>query len=241
MKYEQRLLAILLFYIIIENMGIMAFAMNTGFTTENISNEKMITFVDNINIKLLEEEPRGMSIECYDINKNGMFAIGTERFEQKKIAVYNIEGIFQYGISFDSSGTFYLELTDDDKLIIYFVRSDMAVSVNSVGEVEEVLNIPDTLDNNRYWRYIQAPKKKVGETQYKLKNDMGILNIFATSYSQIVAIDAEGNETVIFDADTTAEQVTIIIIVFIGITIFIVAFTIYIVRLIKQNKNSNTR
>ena len=84
MKYEQRLLAILLFYILIENMGIMAFAMNTGFTTENISNEKMITFVDNINIKLLEEEPRGMSIECYDINKNGMFAIGTERFEQKK-------------------------------------------------------------------------------------------------------------------------------------------------------------
>lgn len=239
MKRVRRLSAFLLFLIVIVNIKVTIFAMDTGFTTENIPNEKINTFLDNVSIKILEEEPQGISIECYDINKNGMFAIGAERFKQKKIAVYNIEGVFQYGVTFESSGTFYLELTDDNMLLIYFVRSDIAVSVNSKGEVEEVLKIPDTLDNNRYWRYIQAPKKKVGETQYILKNDMGVLNIFATSYSQIVAVDAEGNETVIFDANTTAEQVAIIIVVLVGITIFLVVFTVYIVRLTKQNIAKN--
>ena len=241
MKYEQRLLAILLFYIIIENMGIMAFAMNTGFSTESISEDKQKKILDYLNITLLEEEPKNMPIKCFDINENGIFAIGAERFEQKKIAVYDNKGVFLYGIKFNDSGTFYLELTEENKLLIYFARGNTAISVNTKGEVEEVLQIQDTSENNLYWYVVGSLKQKIGDVQYILKNDMGILNIFATSYSQIVAIDAEGNETVIFDADTTAEQVTIIIIVFIGITIFIVAFTIYIVRLIKQNKNSNTR
>ncbi len=241
MRGTKGLAVFLLLLVLIANIKIMIFAMDTGFSTESMSDEKMNTFLGNVSFKLLDEEHKGMSIERFDINENGMFAIGGERFEHKKVAVYDIEGVFQYGIAFESSGTFYLELTDYDKLLIYFVRSDIAVSVSSEGEVEEALKIPDTLHNNRYWRYIQASKKQVGDTQYILKNDMGVLNIFAMSYSQIVAVDGEGNKTIIFDADTTAEQVTMIIITFVGITIFLIVFIVYIVRLIKKNRESSAK
>ena len=240
MKYIKTALLLSLFFILIGgNMGVIALAMDTGFTTETVLDKDAERIIENIDVKLLKEEPKGMSIKCFDVNEKGNFAIGSEKFGYKRIAVYNSDSVFIYGIEFDDNGTFYLELTDDNHLLIYFVRGDIAVSIDSTGKVVEVLQISDTSDNSVYWRSLRSLKRESGEMQYILKNDMGILNIFATSYSQIVAVDVEGNKTVIFDSETTADQVAVIVVVFIGITIFFIVFTIYIVRLIKKQRKQS--
>ena len=97
-----------------------------------------------------------------------MLAIGTGEGSDKMIAIYSDAGIFQYGYRFYTDGSFGVELSNEE-LKIYFVRSDVAVSINFLGEIQYVSRICDTSKNNTYWnQYVRARSRSVGEYQYVL-------------------------------------------------------------------------
>ena len=235
---KKRLCAILFLSIaILFTNAIQVEAMNTGFSTEELSEETKTTFVSNINISPLKAESTKRGIQCFDVNEQGMIAIGQNTSERKTVCVYSNEGVFQYGYAFNCTGDFGVEW-DGVKLNIYFVRSDIIISLDPDANIVDIEEVQNTIDNNTHRnRLLYSDTRMVGNTTYLIRNDMGVLNWLATSYSQIVVKDSDGTETIIYDMN--ARQLTgmiiLICLVFVIFSIAVVAIGRQVVQAMRQN------
>ena len=72
-------------------------AMNTGFSTKELSEERRYSFAENVNISSLSKEPVHKSIQCFDVNEKGMVAIGQQDVYGTEVCVYNSSKEFLYG------------------------------------------------------------------------------------------------------------------------------------------------
>ena len=195
-----------------------AFAMNGGFSMTWMDAKAQQEFLENIALRRIDDAPRKTAIECFDVNENELIAIGTEIAEKKYVSIYNTEGMFQYGYVFQSSGAFDVQW-DKDYVLIYFVRSDVAAAFDDQGTCIWMQRIEDTAENDAYWNHIvRARQKEIGENRYLVRNDMGIFNLFASAYGQLIKFDETGNETVLYDV--TAMQKTRIMTATIGVLLF---------------------
>lgn len=227
MKWKNAIFILFIICLIIYNGGINAFAMNTGFSTSEMNVKEQSVFLSNINLSPIYDEPPKSAITCFDVSKNGLIAIGFTSSENKYISVYDTTGKFQYGYTFNCNQSFGVQWDNAD-LIIYFVRSDVAASFSSDGTNIELKKIEDTADNNSYWNHFVFSKEKtIDGNKYTIKNNMGPLNIFASSYSQLLRTAPDGNETIVYDASAT--QATKTIFIFIAVLLFIVLVTAVII------------
>lgn len=201
MKLVRYIFTILLFSLLLVVEGMEALAMNTGFDTELLPENDVNTLLKNLNVAVLTDEPPKKAIECFAVNEDGAIAIGCSNSENKTVCIYTNDGVFQYGYSFKCSGNFGIDL-DKSVLNIYLVRSDVAIAVDSVGEVNSILKIQNTSENNSYWNNcVFSTRRKNADTEYSLENDMGIFNLFASSYSRLIATSKCGEERVIYDVN----------------------------------------
>lgn len=207
---------------------IYTFAMDTGFKTDNMESEEQQTFLKNVDLNLITEQPPSYSVLCFDVNEDGLIALGSQTLDKKIVSIYSSDGDFLYGYTFNCSGSYGIEW-DENNLIIYFVRSDVAAMFDEKGSCLELELIPITAENNSYWNYfVFSNKRIVGESEYRLKNDMGpFFNVFASSYSQLIKTDSDGSTTVIYDVNS--DQFIKTIIVFIGVVLLIAIVLIKLV------------
>ena len=235
MKHIRLLLSILSIILIITATNLNVFAVNSGFVTNPYPEENKNRFIENINLSLLKEEPEKKPIECFDVNKDGLIAIATCITRDKYVCVYSSDGDFLYGYSLSAYGSIGLEW-NGSSLNIYFVRSDIIVNVDKNGDVLDIAQVENTSENNSYINhFINYPKRTIGNVKYAIKNDMGILNLLATSYSQLVMIDAEGKETILYDV--ASSQIASILTVTFCVLVFL-ALSFYLgLRRWKEYKN----
>lgn len=233
MKYIRNVFAFLLILMLINEGEVVA--MNTGFSTGTLSKNDIETFIENVNISILENEPQRQAIECFDVDEEGTIAIGYSDSQNKTVCIYTNNGDFQYGYSFECSGKFGIEI-HNRVLNIYFVRSDVAIAINSKGEIESILEIKNTSDNYNYWNnHVFLTKRKIGDNEYILKNDMGIFNVFASSYSQLIITNKNGEKSIMYDVNST--QFSNMVIKFIGVLVFIcLVIAIVFGQFIKQKR-----
>lgn len=202
-------------------------AMNTGFKTSNLSAEEKNKFISNSSIALIKEEPEKKSVICFDVNNNNLIALGQNTTDRKTICIYSSNGVFQYGYTFACSGDFGIEWDEND-LNIYFVRSGVLVSVSPNGEVIDVVKVENTTENNSYVNhFIHTTERAVGETTYSIKNNMGILNWVATSYSQVAVTDIAGEEIIIYDVSSRQRVNTVIPIIAVLLCFSVAIITIF--------------
>lgn len=193
-------------------------AMNTGFSTQTINTEDQKTFLSNIQLVKAEKEPAKNSIECFDVNEDGLIAIGTSDFSQQSISVYNLSSDYKYGYNFNCNQSFGVEW-DGNNIIIYFVRSDVAVLVDENGTILELQKIENTTNNSSYWNHsVFSTQRTAGNYKYIIKNDMGPFNLFASSYSQLIVVDEQGNQTMLYNVNNA--QISKTIFIFVAVIIF---------------------
>lgn len=81
-------------------------------------------------------------------------------------------------------------------------------------------------------------KKKsvnIGQASYYVKNDMGMFNFLASSYSQLIAEDSQGNQTILYDVNNT--QMTKTIVAFFAVIVFAAVVVLMIlVQFVKFRK-----
>ncbi len=203
MKFKQLylLLSFVLLIVFFTNV-IEVKAMDTGFSTEDLSEETKTTFVSNINISSLKAKPEKRGILCFDVNEQGMIAVGQKGAQGKEVCVYTSQGEFLYGYAFNCNQSFGVEW-DEQHVNIYFVRSDVIISLDSDGNILDIKAVQDTIDNNTYRNsLLYSTTRLVGDNTYLIRNDMGIFNWIASSYSQIITIDAMGTECIIYDVNS---------------------------------------
>ena len=242
MKIKKACLVILsAFMLIVSSITIKVNAVNTGFQTQEISIDRKNSFLSSINISVISEEPPRKDITCFDVNSNHLIAVGlNQAFPKKqKICIYSNEGVFQYGYTFDSHNPYSIEW-DEENLNIYFIRSGLLVSVTPSGEVLDVLEVPVTVENSEYsHKVLGSFKRTVDDTEYSIKNDMGILRIFCSpaTLSKIIVKDSNGNESIIYDVNSMLFKKAIII-----LSIFSIIVPIAVIggiRDMKKRKQKN--
>lgn len=214
---------------------IQAFAMSDGFSTESVSEEKQEEFLSNISVLLIDSEPTKRAIDCFDVSDHGLVAIGCSNSNQKTVCVYNNDGTFQYGYIFNCNGSFGIEWMEEN-IVIYFARGNMAMCITPSGQVKNVFRIQQTAENTSYWNYAILSNKRVSqENEYVLCNDLGIFNLFASTYSQLLVTDLSGKTTVIYDVNPHQLSASILlggaILLFVGIVTTIVIKRIIVTRL----------
>lgn len=216
----KKIIAILFIVLLIFSTGkVYAFAMNTGFETDNMEYEDQQIFIKNDDLKLITEKPPTYSVLCFDVSEDGLIALGSESLDEKIISVYSKDVDFIYGYTFSCDGSYGIEW-DGNNLIIYFVRSDVAAMFDEKGNCLELKKIPVTFKNNSYWNdYVFSKERTVGNSKYSLKNDMGPFNLFASSYSQVIMTASDGSINVIYDVNN--DQLIKTIFVFTGVVLFI--------------------
>lgn len=204
------------------------YAMNTGFLTEKLSQKETDIFIENINILLLNEEPERKAIRCFDVSSDGLIALGQNNGERKEVCIYSTEGVFQYGYSFKCGQSFGVEWSNEN-INIYFVRSDVIVTLNCNGNIMAIAEVSDTIENNTYRNHLLYSQNRiVGNNTYSVKNDMGLLNLIATSYSQLLFVNADGEEVVLYDVNST--QFTQMLLICIGVIVFFLPMLIVLIR-----------
>lgn len=234
-RYLYWLFVFIFVFLLFTNV-IEAGAMNTGFKTNHLPTEDKNIFISNSDISLIEDEPAKKTIVCFDVNSNKLIAIGQRTSSSTNtICVYSSEGIFQYGYTFNCSGDFGVEW-DEDNLNIYFVRSSVIVSVTPSGDILDVFEVQNTIENNSYENnFIRATERKIEDTEYIIENDMGIFNFFASSYSLITVKDSTGTERVIYDVSSTQHLNMILTIIAVCVLI-LVAIAVIVWHFIKQKR-----
>ena len=197
-------------------------AMHTGFETNEMPSEEKNIFVSNVNISSINKEPVKKTITCFDVNGDQLIAIGQNTSDRKTICVYSNEGAFQYGYTFNCSGDFGVEW-DEENLNIYFVRSRVVVSVNPQGEVLGAFEVQNTTENNSYVNHlIYSTKRTMNDNEYFIRNNTGLLDLFASSYSLIVVRDCTGVESIIYDVSSMQQASMMVNIAFICVLVLIV-------------------
>ena len=240
MRLKQQLLLALIFLSVFLSTSIGVNAINTRFSTEEVSEAQKNTFISNIKLIVLKTEPTKRGILCFDVNDHGLIAIGQNGTNSKELCVYNSQGVFLYGYAFDCSQSFGIEW--DGRLInIFFVRSDILLSLDSAGNVKDIKKVQNTYDNNIYMNsMLDSTCRVVGDTKYLIRNNAGLFNRIATSYSQIVIIDAKGEESVIYDDSSSQLTKTVlsisVIIMFASIAMVVIVWQIIRYRHQKSNR-----
>lgn len=178
-------------------------AMSTGFSTEELSEKEKTTFLSNVRIIPLAEEPEKRGVDCFDVNEQGLIAIVQSSLSEDEVCVYTSQGDFLYGYALDGYQDHGVEWGEQN-INIYFVRTDVIASIDPEGNILDVKEVPDSLEENqKYSRDVLNSKKRViGDTTYLIRNDLGILNLLALSYSQIVVKDSTGTESIVYDMNS---------------------------------------
>lgn len=206
--------------------------MNTGFSTQAY-NKTIKTSFD-----FLKKEPPQKPIECFSVSEDNKIAIGASSNENRYVSIYDENGNYLYGYSFNDEGTFGVEW-EQSELLIILVRCGLIVKINHKGNIVRIDQIENTVDNSIYLHNnVFAKSKIVNGNKYELNNDMGILNIFASKYSTLAKTNLDGVQTVIYDVHN--DYLILLLVSIIGAVLFItIAITVLIVKTRNVGHNTN--
>ena len=224
MKHKYILLVLLYTLTLAAVFSVNAIATGTGFSTYLMPKDEAESFIQNINLTVISEEPAKAAIECFDVADNGVIAVGHGSSNRKNVSIYDGSGKFQYGYTFECYGSFGLEWSGTD-LVLYFVRGDVALGVSQDGTISEACYIQNTAENNSHWNsFVFATERNHGDTNYRIENDLGIFNLTASNFTRLVVTNADGDENIIYDVNS--EQLfkmiilSVFIVVFVGLAVF---------------------
>lgn len=209
---------------------------------EVVSPEEMQERWDAYQItKLTEEEaPSGENIYFMDVNDQGQ--IIASFYRGKKIGIYNKDGEYQYGYSLNTSGYFAAKWVDDSgKFMIYYLRGDSMVILDSNGNCIEMADGTDSNANSEFWyNTLSKAAYRVDDTIYYLKND-NLISALGGGYSKLIRRNADGTEQVLYDAGESNFIWNLVVAIF-----FIVVFAggitgvaIYSVRFYKNHQSES--
>ena len=234
MKYQKIVFILNLFFALLILTPVPISAKEPIFQIETADEHTKQSILSNLGIIVLSQEPSQNPIVCFDVNENGLLVLGSRIATQNTIAVYTHDGIFQYGYQFESNGDFAIEWANDC-VAIYLARSNVKLVIDQAGNCKEMYTILDPA----WFSKICVSQRAIGNCLYEMRNNMGIFNFLASSYSQLVMTDADGLTIILYDAHDSHIIKIIFVFAFVLLLVGIALGTI-ISPIIKANKNNNT-
>lgn len=178
-----------------------------------------------------------LPIVSFDVSKDGIILLG---FKENKIAISNSNNVLTL-FEFDNDGSFYVQWNDGN-ILLMLVRGSIVIEFSQDGQLINMVKTDDSsVKNNSLWNQIAKRKSvNIGQASYYVKNDMGMFNFLASSYSQLITEDSQGNQTILYDVNNT--QMTKTIVAFFAVIVFAAVVVLMIlVQFVKFRKRLEIR
>ena len=210
---KKRLSFMLLPIIIISMIQLAVHAYASGASdTQDPSKMTPDGFANNIEMVLLNEETKKTSIACFDVNQDGMIALGFDSSPKKTVYIYDQTGRFQYGYEFYCSGCFAITF-EDENLVVYFSRGQYVAVFDQYARCLSVTKVT----NSQMTSLLYVSEKVTDSAHYQLERDIGW---HKRAYSRLVVIDSDGARHILFDVsfvhNTKVIVQSIVTVLFVG-------------------------
>ncbi len=205
----------------------------SAFSYTDIPEKEISNLKENIKIEKLdsfsEEDKRAFS--CFDISSCGRIVL---KIDNGQVIVLNETGEFLYGYTLQTYGDIGVGW-ESENVVIYFVRSDIAVVLSEEADILSIKKIANTVENNSYWNQSVYAKKRIcGESTYVMKNSHSILDLFGSG-TVLQKEDANGDVSTLYDASNSFDK-SLVISTVVFIVVLCVLATIFFPMLNKQIK-----
>ena len=221
--FKRLFLISIIILIILLSLVLSAYASSLyGFESIKLSENEINQIWDKLNIKNLSTnislDDINLPIISFDVSDEEMIILG---FKNNQVIIIDKNKIIQTYLEFSNNGLFYVQWKKNN-ILFYLVRGGIIVELTSNGQLINMIKTDDNnINNNFLWNEISKKTNiDIDNSTYIVKNDMGILNIFTSSYSQLVKINSNGETVIIYNINNT--QLTKIIILVICAVLFIV-------------------
>lgn len=221
--FKRLFLISIIILIILLSLVLSAYASSLyGFESIKLSENEINQIWDKLNIKNLSTnislDDINLPIISFDVSDEEMIILG---FKNNQVIIIDKNKIIQTYLEFSNNGLFYVQWKKNN-ILLYLVRGGIIVELTSNGQLINMIKTDDNnINNNFLWNEISKKTNiDIDNSTYIVKNDMGILNIFTSSYSQLVKINSNGETVIIYNINNT--QLTKIIILVICAVLFIV-------------------
>lgn len=202
--------------------------------TQALTQEDCDRILNNLNISLLETEPKKRPFGCFDVNSNQELAIGRKNLDDIIVAVYNNTGLFEYGYRLSSPSDFGVKW-EGDTLVIYIIRSDLAVYIDASGKILDIVKYEYSPEGDDYWYdHFNATQITVDGTTYTAENNIGPFALLAMSYSKVTATDDDGTLRTVYDA--SGVHLLQILLSTAGVLLFMGFVAVSIVKLFQERR-----
>lgn len=221
--FKRLFLISIIILIILLSLVLSAYASSLyGFESIKLSENEINQIWDKLNIKNLSTnislDDINLPIISFDVSDEEMIILG---FKNNQVIIIDKNKIIQTYLEFSNNGLFYVQWKKNN-ILLYLVRGGIIVELTSNGQLINMIKTDDNnINNNFLWNEISKKTNiDIDNSTYIVKNDMGILNIFTSSYSQLVKINSNGETVIIYNINNT--KLTKIIILVICAVLFIV-------------------
>lgn len=224
MKYFIKVAAFLLMLCI---SHIYAWAESPVTNTQTAMSDAAEEFISRIGIYPWSNDGVARSIQCFDVNSQGYSAIGFcgASTQTKYVGIYDKDGNFLYGYSFQCSGSYLLEWVDEEQLAIYWVRGSVRATFDQNCKCQEYFPYKVDTAMNRHLNTLQKTTRLINEDRYVIDKGNSVLTKFATSYSSLVRVSSDGVEHIIYDASSSASVSGLFVIMLICFIAFAVIYS----------------
>ena len=200
-------------------------AIDIGFSMKDISEDDKPAVLDSLKLVNINEDVKLSNITCFDVNDDGLIAIGSDGFsDTKKIIVTDNEGDYKYGYEFCSPEKFGVNW-DGDNVVITLVRSSIAVSFDQNAKCVDIQEIERTNKNDSIWNNsVFVNKRFIGNDEYVMETDF----ILSSGYSRLVRISEIGERKIIYDVVSLVNIKSLCFFVcFIVVLVLVVLFAVF--------------
>lgn len=210
-------LILLLYMLVISNVCIMTVgAASIGMEATDISVEEKTAILDTIDLQVIQETDVEQGIHCFDVSQNNTVALGFD----SRIYVYDADGEFQYGFSFQRDGAYGIAF-HGEQLTIFFLRGNVLVTFDSTGNCVDIQKALSTEKNHvAIKELLDRTEKEVEGKRYSLERNFE----FGDSYARLIMKDEVDTVTILYDASSIHSIGQIALIV------FIVSFFLMVIR-----------
>lgn len=126
---------VILFFVLVLFCSLFAVpcsAINTGFDIEDVNEDEMPVIFERFDLEMIDEPKITNGFSCFDVNEFGDYTLGFDIGNTDVILFCSSNGEYLYGFSVADNGAFGIEW-DNENIIIYRVRSDLAVLIDKDG------------------------------------------------------------------------------------------------------------
>lgn len=188
---------------------------------EQYSEETSEELLKEFNVQISKSvTANNSSIVNMDVSDKGYVCVA---LSNETIRIFDDKNNFVEQVKFESSGS-YLVAWNNDNLVLFFVRGNIAFEFTLEGEKLAVYSYEP---EESVYRKLEQTEIDVNNNIYKI-----------TNHSALTVTDSTGNETTIYEAENNTRLIKTLLPPLFGLTIFI-CFICCLIKSLLINTNAN--